>query len=189
MEIIVKNVRLAFLNCYEPGSYEGKLSYGAQLIIDPADEAQVKRLDDAIQACAVEKWGAKAGAFLKEMKAKDRVCFRHGPKMAASGEPYDGFADRFYLSCSSGENKPPLCIKRDKTISTPRDGDLYAGCYADVKLALWAQDNQYGKRINAQPLVFQHRAHGDAFAGGPPPSVDGMDDLSDTGEELENLMG
>ena len=82
----------------------------------------------------------------------------------------------------------PLMLKANKSISAARDGDLYSGCYADVKLSLWAQDNQYGKRINAQCLVFQKRADGGAFAGGPPPSADGMDDLSDVGE-AEDLVG
>ena len=189
MEIIVKNVRLAFFNGYEPGSYEGKLSYGAQLIVDPKDTEQVKKLDAAMEACAKEKWGDKWKAIYADMKAKDRLCFRHGPKLSGNGTPYDGFEGKFYISCSAPENKPPMLIKRDKSISTARDGDLYAGCYADVKLNLWAQDNQYGKRINAQPLVFQFRAHGDAFAGGPPPNADDMDDLSDVGEEVEDLVG
>lgn len=188
MEIIIKNVRLAFFNGYEPGTYEGKASYGAQLIVNPKDTAQVAKIDAAMEHTAIEKWGAKAKAFLADMKAKDRLCFRHGPKNAANGEPYDGFDGMFYLSCSSRENQAPLMLKADKSISTARDGDLYAGCYADVKLSLWAQDNQYGKRINAQCLVFQKRSDGDAFAGGPPPSADGMDDLSDIGEPAAEDM-
>jgi hypothetical protein len=37
-------------------------------------------------------------------------------------------------------------------------------------------------------LVFQFRAPGDAFAGGPPPSADGMDDLSDVGETADSMF-
>ena len=44
MEIIIKNVRLAFFNGYEPGSYEGKLTYGAQCIVD--QYAQYTIVDD-----------------------------------------------------------------------------------------------------------------------------------------------
>jgi len=185
VEIIIKNVRLAFFNGYEPGSYEGKLTYGAQCIVDPADKAQVAKIDAAMEHTAIEKWGAKAKAFLADMKAKDRLCFRHGPKNAANGEPYDGFAGMFYIACSSRENQPPLMLKANKSISAARDGDLYSGCYADVKLSLWAQDNQYGKRINASLSGVQFFRDGEAFSGGRPADAEEFPDLSDQGAEDE----
>lgn len=188
MEIILKNVRLAFFNGYEPGNYEGKLTYGAQLIIRP-DDPQIAELDAACDAVAKAKWNERAPAIMQDLRAKDRVCFRHGPKKNGEGVPYDGFEGMYHCSTSCKVEQPPLLLKANKEISTPRDGDLYGGCYAAVKLELWAQDNQYGKRINAQCKVFQKRADGDAFTGGTPPTADGMEDLSDVGSPVDDLMG
>lgn len=188
MEIIIKNVRLAFFNGYEPGTFEGKQSFGAQLIIAP-NHPQIADIDKAIQAVAKEKWKDSWKEIYQMLDKQGRLCFRKGPKLDKQGKPYDGFEGMFHLSCSAAPEKRPLCLKANKTVSTSRDGDLYGGCYADVKLSLWPQDNQWGRRVNAQPLVFQKRADGDAFAGGPPPTPDGMDDLSDVGGELDSLVG
>ena len=184
MEIIIKNVRGAFLNAHSVGVYEGKASYGAQLIIAPNDP-QIANIEKALLAVAKDKWKAEAQQVYDMLKAQDRLCFRRHPKLDKQGKPYDGFEGNFYLACSSRENQKPLCLNADKTIAN--DGTIYGGCYIDVKLSLWPQDNNFGRRINAQPLVFQFRAPGDAFAGGPPPSADGMDDLSDVGETADSM--
>jgi hypothetical protein len=186
MDVILRNVRLGFFNGYEPGSYEGKLSYSAQLIVDPKS-ANVAALDKAIEQVAREKWKDRAPAVLEVLRKQDRVCFRHGPKMSGDGVVFDGFDGMYYCSASSRAEQRPLMLKRDKTPSVASDGLLYSGCYADVKISLWAQDNQFGKRVNAQLKVVQFRADGDAFSGGTPPSADGMDDLSDVGEELAEV--
>jgi len=189
MEIILRNVRLAFANVYEPGNYEGKLSYGAQLIIEPKS-ANVKALDEVIEKVARDKWKNRANAVLEALRKQDRVCFRHGPKLNGEGVPYEGFEGMYYCSSSAKAEQRPLILKRDKTPSVQSDGLVYSGCYVDVKIELWAQDNQYGKRINAQLKVVQFRSDGDAFSGGTPPSPEGMDDLSDLGEtETEDALG
>ena len=46
------------------------------------------------------------------------------------------------------------------------DGKPYSGCHVNVIIDVWAQDNQYGKKINAQLQGIQFLRDGEAFSGG-----------------------
>ena len=48
----------------------------------------------------------------------------------------------------------------------------------NVSLELWAQDNNYGKRVNATLMGVQFFRDGDAFAGGGVASEEDFDDVS-----------
>ena len=61
-------------------------------------------------------------------------------------------------------------IDRDTTPLMPVDGKPYGGCYVDVSVDIWAQDNSWGKRINGKLRWVQFRSDGDAFSGGAPAS-------------------
>ena len=61
---------------------------------------------------------------------------------------------------------------------TQADGKPYSGCYVNANLELWAQDNSFGKRINAQLRGIQFLRDGDAFAGGgAPANADEFDEI------------
>ena len=189
VEIILKNVRLAFFNGYAPGEYDGKLSYGAKLILPP-NHPQIAAMEEAMKEAAKAKFKANWQAIYNQMDKQDRLCFHKSEYLNKEGKPHNGFQGMYYINTSSKPEQPPLCLKANKSISALRDGDLYSGCYADVKINTWGQQHaKGGVRINAQCLVFQKRADGDAFAGGPPPSADGMDDLSDVGETVDDMIG
>jgi hypothetical protein len=77
----------------------------------------------------------------------------------------------------SARNKArPVVIDKDKSPLTQADGKPYAGCYVNVSLDVWAQSNQYGKRINAKLLAVQFDKDGDAFSGGEGYSDDDFGD-------------
>jgi hypothetical protein len=83
-----------------------------------------------------------------------------------------------------------VVINGQKVVLTERDGKPYSGCYVNVKLDFWAQDNSAdrgGKRINAQIKTVQFVADGDAFGGGTPASADGFEDLGD-GADADELI-
>lgn len=185
MKIKLQDVRLAFAEIFTAKKFQGtgEAAYSACLIIDPKktrafDEAgKPVKLTDAIEAVAKDKWGGKAAAVLAEMRKKDNVCFRTEPKTNASGEVYDGFDGMYHIS-TRGKTRP-LVIDRDKRQLTAEDGVVYSGCYVNASLELWAQDNSYGKRINATLRGVQFLRDGDAFVGGSPASEDEFEDLSE----------
>lgn len=173
MKVILHDVRLAFPALFEARTVagEGDPAFSGSFILPP-DHPGVGKLTEAIEAVAKDKWGAKAPEVLKAIRAKGNTCLHDGDEKVQ----YDGFDGNFYVSTRSKTR--PLVLDRDKTPLTSTDGKPYAGCYVVASLELWAQDNNYGKRVNAQLKGVQFLRDGDAFSGGAPADPDDFEDLS-----------
>ena len=184
MKVKLTNVRLAFPALFEPKAVNAgdDPRFSAAFPIDPTSE-NAKALSSAVAAVAKEKWGAKADAILAELKSKGRVAYKESA-LSKDGEVYDGFEGMHTFNATNKVR--PLVIDSNKTPLTAADGKPYAGCYVDVIVEFWAQDNSYGKRVNATLSGVQFRADGDAFSGGRPASTDEFDDLAQ-GSEAEAL--
>lgn len=172
MKIKLENARLAFPELFTAKTVngEGDPAFSATFLIDPKDP-QVKKINAAIDAVAKEKWGPKADAILKQMRATDKVCLHDGDLKAN----YAGFPGTLYISARNATR--PLVLDRDKTPLTAADGRPYAGCYVNASIELWAQDNKYGKRVNASLRGVQFLKDGEAFAGGGSASEDEFDEI------------
>lgn len=179
MKLKLKNVRLAFPVLFEAKTVngEGKPAFSASFLIDPADP-QVKAINAGIEQVAKDKWGAKADAILKQMRAQDKVALHDGDLKAN----YDGFPGNLYVSARSAVR--PGVYDADKSPLVESDGKPYAGCYVNAVVELWAQDNNYGKRINASLSGVQFFRDGDAFAGGGAADADEFDDLTEGADAL-----
>lgn len=173
MKIKLSNVRLAFPQLFEAKTVngEGKPAFSANFLIDPADP-QVKSIHAAIESVAKEKWGAKADAILKQMRAADKTALHSGDLKSN----YDGFPGNLFISARNPLR--PLVIDADKTPLVATDGKPYAGSYVNCSLELWAQDNNYGKRVNATLMGVQFFKDGESFTGGGVASEDDFDDVS-----------
>lgn len=183
MKLVLKRVRLAFANIWEPKQYNGtgEPACSASFIMDKtAQKALVDQCIQTIQSVAQEKWGAKAGDVLKTLKAKGDICLHDG---AEKGD-YDGFGDGV-IYISARNKARPVVLDRNKTPLTEADGKPYSGCYVNVSLDVWPQDNGYGKRINAKLLAIQFADDGEAFSGGTGFSDDDFAD-EDGGESGAN---
>lgn len=173
MRYTLKNVRLAFPSLFEMKQVngEGKPAYSATFLMS-ADDPQVDEINEMIDKLGAEKWGAKAKTILGLIRGKDAVCLHNGDTKAQ----YEGFEGNYFLSARSYTQI--IVVDRDKTPLSANSGKPYAGCYVDASIELWAQDNQWGKRVNATLRWVQFRRDGDAFAGGAPASMDEIDNLS-----------
>lgn len=182
MIIKLKNVRLAFPALFEAKTVngEGDPAFSAAFLLD-ADDPQVAEINQALVAVAKEKWGPKADAILKQLRAAGKVALRDGDEKAQ----YDGFEGNFYLSARSPTR--PTVVDRDRTPLVAADGRPYAGCYVVASVELWAQDNGYGKRINAGLRGVQFLRDGDAFGGSRPATPDEFDDMSE-GAAADDLV-
>ncbi len=178
MKLKLTNVRAAFLKPWkaETVNGEGEAAFSSSFIINPNDP-QIKDIEKAMQQVAKDKWGAKWEAVYKQMKAGDKLALHDGDTKSQ----YEGFEGMMFIS--SRTKTRPLTINRDKSPVTEEDGVLYSGCYVNVSLELWAQDNNYGKRINAQLGGIQFYKDGDAFSGGG--SAADESDFDDLGEGTE----
>ena len=173
MIVKLNNVRLCFPQLFEAKTVngEGKPAFSAAFLIDPKDP-QIEVLNKAIEAVAKEKWGAKADAMLKTIRAADKTCLHSGDLKAN----YDGFEGMMYVSARNALR--PLVVDVNKAPLTAEDGKPYAGCYVNASVELWTQDNNYGKRVNATLRGVQFYKDGESFAGGGVASDDDFDDLT-----------
>lgn len=167
MEVKLQKVRLAFPQLFHAKSFgDGDPAFSAAFILD---DAQVATIEKAIVAVAKEKYGDKYEPTLKSIRAKGDVCLRNGDEKAN----YEGFEGRQYISSRSKTR--PTVVDRDRTPLTEHDGKPYAGCYVNAIIDVWAQANEYGKRINASLKGVQFHSDGEAFGGGGVARADDFD--------------
>lgn len=181
--IKLNNVRLAFPQVFEAKAFQGEGAemYSATFLIDPKTKegkAIIKELEDEMVRIAKDKWGAKADGVMKAMKNADKTCLHNGDVK----DGYDGFEGMMYVSARNKTR--PLVLNRDKTPLSAQDGIPYAGCYVNTSVNLWAQDNGFGKRINAGLRGIQFLRDGDAFAGAAPASEDEFDSVDESESDL-----
>lgn len=166
------NVRLSFPVLFKPKAFAdgGEPKFGANFLLHKAKhKGTIKALEEAIETAIKEKWpkgrpkGLKIGLY------------------EASEKDYDGY-DEDHLFISTATPKRIPVVGRDRSPLVEADGKPYAGCFVNASVRAWAQDNQYGKRVNFELLAVQFAADGEAFGGGAPVDPeDEFDNLEDEG--------
>lgn len=167
-KIKLNNVRISFPSLFRKAVFSGdETKYEATFLIDKKDGAeQIAEIDASIKALLKEKLkGSKLPA--------DKLCLKDGDTI-----DYAGYAGTMSIKASS--TKRPLVIDRDKSPLTEDDGKIYAGCRVNAVIELWAQNNTYGKRINANLLGVQFLKDDEPFADGEKGSVDDFDAFGDS---------
>ena len=190
VKIMLNDQRLAFPALWAPESFgDGAPAYGGKLIIQPSAKKIIKIIDDAMLEAAKgqPKW-TNPEKILAKLVTDDAVCFRKKEYCDKNGDPYNGFEDAYYLSLRSEKTKP-LVLDRDKSPLQETDGRPYSGCYVNAHVEIWAQDNKYGRRINATLLGVQFFRDGDAFGGGSNPDAEAFDNLADGTEDNDDDFG
>jgi hypothetical protein len=173
MKIKLNAVRLSFPQLFEAKTVngEGKPAFSAAFLISPKDP-QIAMINTAISSVAAEKWGIKADAILKTIRAADKTCLHSGDLKSN----YDGFEGMMYISARNPLK--PSVVDTNKSPLVAEDGRPYAGCYVNAVLELWTQDNNYGKRVNATLMGVQFYKDGESFVGGGVADADDFDDLT-----------
>lgn len=183
-QVTLNNVRLAFPALWEAkvigSDPKAKPKFGAAFLFAPDSEAH-KALKKAESECAKEKWGAKADAVLKSAAAAGKAFIKDGDSKAE----YDGYEGNMFINANNAQR--PTVVDRDRSQLTESDGKPYAGCYVNVILDVWAQDNSWGKRVNASLKGVQFLKDGDAFAGGGVAGEDDFEDMGDGADASDDL--
>lgn len=189
-KIILTDVRLAFPDLFEAKAFvdpktgkQGEPQFAATFLIDRSNPETRKVIEAEEARVAKEKWGAKSEAILTEIRANNRGAIKNGELKAS----YDGFPGNDFIAANNKVR--PMVVNRNGAPVAMSDGVVYAGCYGVGHVVLWAQDNAFGKRINANVTGFQFMRDGDSFGGGPPPSsADEFENLGEGGGEESSLM-
>ena len=170
--IMLKNVRLAFPQLFEPTTVagEGKPRYSATALL-PIDHPQLAEIRKIIDAVAKDKWREKAAGILSGLYKTGKVALHDGDEKSQ----YDGFPGNMFIAAASQENAPPTVVGVSREPLNAKSGKPYAGCYVNMSVEFWAQDNQWGKRVNCTLRGVQFVRDGDAFSAGRPADADEFD--------------
>ena len=153
-KIKMQAVRLSFPSLFNTAKFGGEDTgkYEATFVLDKVEHAEViAGIKSQIDRLMKEE--------LKSKVPSDKLCLKDGDEM---GRPE--FEGKYTIKAST--KKRPLVINRDKSPITESDNVIYAGCYVNAIVSLWAQNNNYGKRINAQLDGVQFCRDGEAFGDG-----------------------
>lgn len=174
MKVVLNNVRLAFPNLWTAKQVmgQGDAKFSATYLITPGSENE-KRIEAAIEAVAAEKWKTKSATVLKSIRNNPmRFCYRDGDTKSQ----YAGYAGNMFITASNKQRVP--VVDTDRTPLAQEDGRLYAGCYVNAFIDIWA-DDRYGDGVFATLGPIQFAKDGDAFAGGMVGSIEEFDDVSE----------
>lgn len=185
--ILVKNVRLSYPHLFkawaqndfdEHGNPTKKKFSGSFIMPVATHKADILSLKKYLEEMAKEafKQGIPAANF----------CLRDGNQTGR-----EEYAKSWYVSASQTEDRAPKIVDRNKAVITEANNAnrIYAGCWVNVLIRPWAQNNKYGKKVNANLLIVQRVKDDEAFGDGAVPDVDDvMDDISgDFQEEVSEL--
>jgi len=172
-KIMLNNVRISFPSLFRKATFNGEETKfeGTFLIGKKEGKGTIDVIDAAIKAIMREE--------LKGTKLPpDKICFKDGDNIE-----YSGYAGNMSIKASS--TKRPIVIDRDKSPLTEDDNRIYAGCRVNAVIELWAQNNNYGKRINASLLGVQFFRDDEPFADGGKGS---LSDFEAFGEETADFV-
>jgi len=159
-KIGLKNVRLSFPTLFVAKSVNAsEPKFSASFLIDKsAGNSEIEKVQRAIEAVKKAKWGANPPKGIK-------TCLHEG-----SSKDFDGYDETNMFVSASSARRPTVVDQRLNPLGQS-DGKPYAGCFVNASIRLWAQDNQYGKRVNAELLAVQFVKDGEAFSAGGQPVI------------------
>lgn len=148
-----------------------KAKFSANFILDKDENAdQIKNIEKLIQR-------VKLDFFKKEVKLKNK-CLREGDEDAYEDKAGYG-EDKMVLIASSVQR--PVTVDRRRNPVAEADGVLYAGCYVNALVRLFAYDHPTGgKGVSAELLAVQFVENGESFGAS---SVDVEKEFDDLGDE------
>lgn len=183
----LKDVRLSFTRgLFEATSFQngpGAKKFSVGIIIPKGSDAE-KAVRAAMTKVAKDQWKDKAEENYAAMKAADKLALHDGDAKPSVA----GYPGNFYMNASN--EKRPVVVDRNKAPLTLADDKPYPGCYANVSVAIWAQDNKYGKRLNATIRGVQFVRDGERLAGGSVATADDFEEIPEassgetTGSEM-----
>lgn len=175
MEVMLKDVRLAFPDLWEARQFDGagEAKFRAIGLIDKSRTDVIAQLEAIIARVVREKWPdpAKAQAMLNAITSnRDKNVVRDGDTRS-----WQGFPDNWYVAANSKSR--PLILDKDKTPLTRDDGRIYPGCYVNMLIDIYPYDNK-SRGVSAGLKGLQFVRDGDSFSGSAPASPDAFEDLS-----------
>lgn len=187
-QVHLKGVRLSFPSLIKKAVFSGKETKFEATFLIPKSNVELEKKIRAAMAEAI--------AEAKVKVPSDKFCFKDGDE-----SEYDGYEDCWSLKASHS-NRPKLINRQgnfliidkefnittqDKDRNVTNDGtdadEFYQGCYVYGIIDFWVQNNEFGKRLNANLLAVKFVKDGERLKGGGASAVDDFDDDFDMEED------
>lgn len=154
--VYLENVKLSFANIFEAKGFNGgEPRFSASFLISKDDKDNLALLQAAMDKVAAVEW-PKNPPKLKEAQ----LCLRDG-----DNESWKGYAEHFYVTSSNGVSYPPKIQDLDGTnLRVNPDDKPQSGDIVNAVVEIWAQDNNFGKRLNARLMGVQFVKQGERFS-------------------------
>lgn len=183
--IKLPNVRLSFPELTKPKAFqEGQTpKFQATFLIDPSSKdgaALIKKLRGEIQDLLVNHYGS-ADKVPKGFKP----CLKDNAK---EEKEYAGYEGMWFVS-SNNTVRPGLAGRDPRIPLNQEDIDrmFYPGAVVNATITLWVQDNQYGKRVNANLRGIQFVKDGERLGGVAPVEAENEFDIVEVDDEFDGL--
>lgn len=179
MVIKLNNVRLSFPQIWTPKAFKSDQtpSFSATFLLHKKDNAKdIKALKVALGETADDKWPSGRPGALK-------ICLHEGSEK----DHIDGYtSDILYIGTGAKMSDRPRIFDKDMSEIDPmQQSKVYAGCYVNALITLWAQDNEWGKRVNAQLDAIQLVRDGPAFGAPRVDPTKHFAPLEDDGQSID----
>jgi len=200
--VVLKDVRASFLHVFTPQVQENddgteRRTFNGNFMMGKGADATKRNLAAVKKASAAArkaKWGDDEKKWPKIPSHK--MCLRDGDNADHTDrEEYEG---HYFLSASTPEDKPCRVLTNRKgsdnlwiEAEPGQKRSPYSGCYCNVIVRIWAQDNKHGKRINAALQTVQFLRDGEPFGAQNADADDLLteDDVSYDGDLDDDVDG
>jgi hypothetical protein len=184
----LNEVRIGYPNLFtpkKPENGEGEAKYSAAFYLDKKANAKDIAVLNA-QIAAVKA----ASKLAKHKFPANMVFLKEVPEDKIDDEGLitgtDIVAANTLMFNASNKRKPGVVDRDHSRPLTAEDDKIIAGCYVNVSVTPWVQDNKFGKRINASLEAVQYVGKGPSTFGAPP--VDPEEEFSNI-EDDDNPAG
>lgn len=179
--IFAQNVRLSFPHLVE--AHKGKMAaptavakFSADFILPP-DHPALKAFMERYSELAQQKWGENANTVMQMIQGDRKVrCFGPGTEKVdkKTFKPYAGYEGNYFIGANR-ENTPQMIRPDGSPVEASNVMEyqalarkMYGGCYVNVALRPWLQDNSFGRGIRCDFVAIQFAKDGEPFGESAP---------------------
>ena len=185
--IKVKQVRVGFPVFWTPRGFKGEDGKEGTPKFSGTFYLHKKKHAADIKAVKAEMAAAHAASSIAKTKINaEKMALREVPedKIDETGNisGTDMKAEDYMILTASNSKAPPIVNKNPAQKIEEKDDIIYGGCYVNVSVSFWVQNNKYGKRINGSLESVQFFGDGDRFGRAPVNAEDEFENI----EEEEN---
>lgn len=139
--------------------------FSGRFLIKKATQADVVKLvAEKIREAAALKWPVQPGKK-QFLPPSDKLCM-------IDGDTTNAEEDEGFWVVKASEQIRPHVVDQKRNIVTAEDDLFYPGAIVMVAIRPWAQDNEWGKRVNANLIGVQYIRKGPRLAGVERPAAD-----------------